>query len=179
MKKYLVLLIALVLIITGCGKKEEPKKKQNNKKEEVVEKKVEIVDLESDSRPYAVVINNYPDATKVQAGLNDAYIVYEIPIEGGMTRSVALFKDKEDVKLGTIRSARQNHLDYVMENDAIYTHFGWSPRATAEISTFGINNINGVVSPDSSIYWREEKFKGDWHSAYTSIERIEKMINSL
>ena len=174
MKKYLVLLIALVLIITGCGKKEEPKKKENNKKEEVVEKKVEIIDLESDSRPYAVVINNYPDATKVQAGLNDAYIVYEIPIEGGMTRSVALFKDKEDVKLGTIRSARQNHLDYVMENDAIFVHFGWNFKAAEEIGSLKINYIDGNSS-DPAPFWRENpKGLATEHTVYTNLSKIIK-----
>ena len=32
------------------------------------------------------IINNYPDSTRVQTGLNEAYIIYEIPIEGGMSR---------------------------------------------------------------------------------------------
>ena len=41
-----------------------------------------------------------------------------------------------------------------------------------DISTYKINNINGVSGNDSSIYWRERKFAGDWHSAYTSIEKI-------
>ena len=89
-KKIVLLLFVLLVFVSGCGKKETPSKKEDKKEEVKEEKMVEIIDLESKSRPYAVGINNYPEATKVQTGLNEAYIIYEMPIEGGMTRSLAL-----------------------------------------------------------------------------------------
>ena len=126
--KKLWLCIISILLITGCGNEtpivNNENNQDNNQNQEVVEK-INIYDLESNSRPYAVVINNYPAAVKAQTGLNEAYIVYEFPIEGGITRSLALFKDVEDVKLGTVRSARKDYIDYVLENDAIFVHFGW------------------------------------------------------
>ena len=122
-KKIFFLLLICLFVITGCGKEEKKDNKKNKEKVNVVEKKVTIIDEDSNSRPYAVVINNFPKATKVQSGLNEAYMIYEFPIEGGITRSLALFKDKKDVKIGTVRSARHNYLDYVLENDAIFVHF--------------------------------------------------------
>ena len=62
-----------------------------------------------------------------------------------------------------------------MENDAIYTHFGWSPKAIEDISAFKIEKINGVLGSDASVFWRERKHKNDWHSAYTSIAKIKDM----
>ena len=144
MKKNIIILLILgILMLAGCGKVEENNSKVEQNKEVLEEKnenieKIKVIDLESNSRPYAVVINNYPAATKVQTGLNEAYIIYELPIEGGMTRSLALYKDKTDVKIGTVRSARHNYIDYVLENDAIFVHFGWSHEAENQIISMGI-----------------------------------------
>mgnify|MGYP003314828416 CR=1 FL=1 len=78
MKKTLLIFLMFGLLLTGCAKKEVKEKPKDEVKEPVVEeKKISIIDMDSNSRPYAVVINNYPSAAKVQAGLNDAYIVYE------------------------------------------------------------------------------------------------------
>ena len=173
MKKKIFILIAIALLVTGCGKEVKEESKKENKKEEVkVEEKVDIIDLESNSRPYAVVVNNYPEAVKVQSGLNEAYIVYEFPIEGGLSRSLALFKDKQNVKIGTVRSARQNYLDYAMENDAIFVHFGWNHRAEQEIHQFGINNIDGNYM-DPKPFWRENpEGLATEHTVYTNLDKI-------
>ncbi len=37
------------------------------------------------------------------------------------------------IKIGPVRSARHYFIDYAMENDAIYTHFGQSPQAASDI----------------------------------------------
>ena len=170
MNKTIIMLIISLLILTGCGKEE---KKVEKKKEEVkVEEKVKIVDLESNSRPYAVVINNYPGAVKVQSGLNDAYMIYEFPIEGGLTRSLALYKDKIDVKIGTVRSARHNYIDYALENDAIFVHFGWSHEAENQIMQLGINNIDGNYM-DPNPFWRENpEGLATEHTVYTNLSKI-------
>jgi len=173
-KKILLLIIFSFVLISGCGKKEEENPKDTEKKdnEVVVEEKVEIVDLESNTRPYAVVVNNYPGAVKVHSGLNKAYMVYEFPIEGGITRSLALFKDVSDVKIGTVRSARHDYLDYALENDAIFVHFGWSKSAEQDISSLKINNIDGNTS-DSSVFWRENPLKlASEHTVYTNLSKV-------
>ena len=129
--RYIIWLICLIFYLLY----EKVKKNEETKK-------VQIVDEQSNSRPYGVVINNYPGAIKVHSGLDKAYIVYEFPIEGGISRSLALFKDVEDVKVGTVRSARQYHIDYALENDAIFVHFGWNHPAQDKEKNLGIDYID-------------------------------------
>jgi hypothetical protein len=131
------------------------------------EKKVEI--FNGNTRPIAVMIDNVGSA-RPQAGLNDAYMVYEIIVEGQLTRLMAVFKDVDLEKIGPIRSSRHYFLDYALENDAIYVHFGWSPQAQTDIRKLGVDNINGM-SESSKSFWRV-KDKSAPHNAVTSTEKI-------
>lgn len=88
-----------------------------------------------------------------QAGLLEADLVYEIIVEGGETRMMAVLKGKNLEKIGPVRSSRHYFLDYALENDAIYVHFGWSPQAEADISELGVDNINGLYY-DGTYFWR-------------------------
>ena len=98
-----------------------------------------------DSRSVAIMIDNDNKYAWPHAGLNNAYMIYEFIIEGGSSRFIAFFKeDNLPDKVGPIRSSRHYFLDYVMEHDAIYCHFGWSPLAQSDIPRLGINNINGI-----------------------------------
>ncbi len=141
---------------------EEPVKKP--------EKKVQI--YQGNERPIAVMIDNHKGALP-QGGLNDAYMVYEIIVEGGESRLMALFKGKDLAKIGPVRSSRHYFLDYALENDAIYVHFGWSPQAEYDISNLGVNNINGISESESS-FWRV-KDKSAPHNVATSTEKILKI----
>ena len=57
-------------------------------------KTLKILDLNSDERPYAVMIDNNV-GYNAHAGLQDAYLTYEIIVEGGLTRLMAIFKDQD------------------------------------------------------------------------------------
>ena len=137
---------------------------------EVEIKNIKIVDQFSKSRPIAVMINNN-HAAWPHAGLSDAYITYEIIAEGGITRLMAVFKDKDTSKIGSVRSSRPYYLDYALENDAIYVHFGYSEDARSDISSLGVDNINGLT--DESVFWRDTSLnKAREHTAFTSMEKI-------
>ena len=142
-------------------------------KEKVTEepiKKLKTVDEDSKTRPIAVMINNNHVAWP-HAGLNDAYLAYEILAEGGITRIMALFKDKDTEKIGSVRSARPYYLDYALENDAIYVHYGWSDKAKSDISSLGVDNINGLTA--SSVFWRDSSLnKATEHTVFTSMKKI-------
>ncbi len=166
------ILLLIILILLGIGgyyfytnNKELPK--QIEKK---IVKKLKIVDENSKTRPIAVMINNNHQAWP-HAGLDDAYITYEIIAEGGITRIMAVFKDKDTAKIGSVRSSRPYYLDYALENDAIYVHYGWSEDAKSDISSLGVDNINGMT--DTNTFWRDTSLKkASEHTAFTSMEKI-------
>ena len=118
------------------------------------------------------MIDNHSGAWP-QANLNKAYLVYEIVVEGGETRLMALFKGQNLDKIGPVRSSRHYFLDYALENDAIYVHHGWSPQAQSDISTLGVNNINGIQESSAS-FWRI-KDKSAPHNLFTSTDSILKI----
>ena len=105
-------------------------------------KKIKI--FNGKDRPIAVMIDNHNQAWP-QAGMNQAYLVYEAVVEGGETRLMALFKGVTVDKIGPVRSSRHYFLDYAMENDSIYAHYGWSPQAESDIKQYNINNLNGIT----------------------------------
>ena len=139
----------------------------DNTLEVEIQKEIEI--FNGDSRPIAVMIDNVGDA-RPQAGLNDAYMVYEIIVEGKLTRLMALFKDVDLDKIGPIRSSRHYFLDYALENDAIYIHYGWSPKAKSDIRSLDVENINGI-NESSKSFWRVSD-KNAPHNVVTSTEKI-------
>lgn len=183
-KKTKILIVALIIIILLAGgvmaykiikdkeKDDDTEDVSENQQDNILtanveEKQVQI--FKGTDRPIAVMIDNHNLAWP-QAGLNKAYIVYEMIIEGGETRLMALFKGVDVDKIGPVRSARHYFIDYVMENDAIYAHFGWSPQAQRDISKYSISNINGI-SESESTFWRVRD-KSAPHNAVTSTEAL-------
>ena len=143
------------------------------------EAEVEIVDLNSKTRPYAVMINNLYDARKVQSGMSQAYMVYELLAEGGITRFLALFRDTEVERIGSVRSARHYYLDYVLENDAIFVHWGWSPQAQSDIRTLGIQNIHGLTY-EGKYFYRDNPLNLAYeHTGFTTTEMLDKAREDL
>lgn len=176
----LVILVILAIVLFAMkvvGEKSNNEESTNEiislgtdvaKKEE--EKKVQI--YSGNDRPIAVMIDNHKSAWP-QAGLNDAYLVYEIIVEGGETRLMPVFKGVNLEKIGPIRSSRHYFLDYALENSAIYVHYGWSPQAESDIKKLKVNNINGI-SQSAKDFWRVKDKKSP-HNAVTSTKNILQM----
>ncbi|NSW91841.1 MAG: DUF3048 domain-containing protein [Firmicutes bacterium] len=127
-------------------------------------------------RPYAVMIDNEGVKCLPQGGLDQAQIIYEIIVEGGETRFMPLFWETEPELIGPVRSSRHYFLDYVLEHDAIYVHFGWSPMAMRDIPKLKINNINGVAN-GGEIFWDLTEDKNNWQDSYTSMEKIKEYVD--
>ncbi len=186
-KAKVTLIIILILIIVVCvgiliyknkcthndlAITEETKETEKNIKE-----KVDIIDVNSVTRPYAVVVNNTPVAVKVQEGLNRAYLVYEIPTEGNTSRLLAFYKDiEEDLVIGTVRSARHNFIDFALESDAIFCCFGWSHYAEDDMKEGSIDYLQGLYG--APFYRKNPEKLASEHTAYTSISKLNKAIKS-
>ena len=191
MKKFLALLLVTVLamaLFSGC--KKEPAKEvieEIPEVEEVIEPEVPADPfydkVMTNDRPIAVMIDNDADYKGPQAGLENAFMIYEVIVEGGNTRMMALYKesffDEEtpaDRRVGPVRSSRHYFLDFAIENDAIYAHCGWSPKAQEEISSRGVNNINGLY--ESAPFFRNSEYNNTWHNLYTDYKRLDAAADS-
>lgn len=168
----IILVIGVALLLLLGSKKDStlPKITKKNSKTPTIESNLKIVDLNSKTRPYAVMINNLGVARPLQSGLQDAMIIYEMIVEGGLTRYMAVFQDQNTERIGSIRSARHYFLDYALENDAIYVHHGNSPQAAADFKTLNIDRISVDASKTG---WRDKSLNvSTEHTLFTSIAKL-------
>lgn len=201
--KVLVLALVLVLSFTACKKQvEEPEVQleeevpvesiegqKADSEEMLVEKEIEeekprsfLSGLEADQEVLdqavvGIMLDNHKDA-RWQAGISEAEIVYEIRVEGGVTRYLALFQINSPHTIGPIRSARTPFVNRIMEYDGVYMHFGGSPQAGDDIANFGVNTINGMAVSQPVFYRNHSVGKVAPHNAYSSMEEIRKYIAS-
>jgi len=95
-------------------------------------------------RPVAVMINNIKDSLP-QYGVGMADIVFEIPVEGGITRLMGVYSDFSNVpKICSVRSCRYYYPIIALGMDAIYVHWGADPSiATETLKRTGIDRLEG------------------------------------
>lgn len=99
--------------------------------------------LEEANHLIAVMVNNAPQA-RPQSGLSSADLVYEIEMEGLMTRFVAFFYGNLPENVGSVRSARPYVMMLAKEWDAYFAHVGGSDDAFAKVKEWGIRDIDDV-----------------------------------
>lgn len=134
------------------------------------------VDGELDRQVYAVVIDNI-DAARPQAGIADARLVIEAPVEGGITRLLAFFTDGEEIgRIGPVRSARPYFQDWAEEHDAVYAHVGGSPEALERLRAADIRDLNQYFW--GAYFWRD-KGKSAPHNVYTSTALIARAVDEM
>ena len=179
-KVLLSLIIVVIIILVGLLVFLNTNKHQNTESDKTITKtttkKVNIVDVNTKSRPYAIMINNVAGARKLQSGLQDAYLIYEMMVEGGITRYLALFLDQNTERIGSIRSARHYYLDYALENDAIYVHHGYSPQAREDWNSLGVDRIE---VNESTTGWRDKSASKTYEfTLFSNIEKLNKGLGS-
>ena len=105
------------------------------------------------SPPLALKIDNAPTALP-QQGLQDADIVFEELVEGGLTRFLAIFHSQIPASVGPIRSGRSTDIPLLMPFDGAL--FGWSGSNWAFrklLDTVAITDVGLYRNP--SHYWRQ------------------------
>lgn len=155
--------------------------KENNREEKL--KKERLIDgmliSEEDKEfyPLAVMIENN-EVARPQSGLDKANLVIEVPVEGGITRFLAIFADGEKVdKIGPIRSARPYFFDWAKEFDALYCHVGGSPEALKILKRdYSIYNLDQYFQ--SKYYWRSSK-QARPHNVYSSSELLYRAVEDI
>ncbi len=199
-----ILLLSMMLVFTACGKKQtaeteatetetqletslvietatETEDATEAETEEVLPEGMmysyltgEVIDEKiGKKRPYAIMINNIHEALP-QSGVEEADIIYEAEVEGGITRLLALFQDVKDIKkIGSIRSARHYYIDFANENEAIYVHYGQSTYAQDRINRDGLTTIHGLSGYEGSVFYRSSDRKAP-HNVYTTGDMLAK-----
>lgn len=81
--------------------------------------------FDGEYKPVLVSIENSP-AARPQLGLQTADVVYEIPVEGSITRFLCLFSDNVPEEVMPVRSARVPFLYVIKEWDCMFMHYGGS-----------------------------------------------------
>lgn len=105
--------------------------------------------------PIALMIENAAfGGVRPQSGLSYAQVIYELPVEGGITRFLAIFAGDLPERVGPIRSARATYLEFSSEYDALFGHAGGSPEAMAAVDGLAIKNLS-ALSTDSRFFYRD------------------------
>lgn len=136
-----------------------------------------------DARPIAVMSPNDSNALP-HYNFSKADILYECPVEGGITRSMAVFKDWESLdRIGNVRSSRDYFVYWALEWDSIYVHFGGPYYIDGIIEQDSTNNITGCSYGDGGKHGLYENTfyratdRSAPQNAYASAEGINKAID--
>ncbi|MDD2647080.1 MAG: DUF3048 domain-containing protein [Patescibacteria group bacterium] len=169
-----LIFILPIFLLSGCTK---PTPTQIENQEPIGQPNSldgEYVSVNVDLKPVAVCIDNF-FVSRPQSGLNQASIVYELPVEANISRFLAVYRgDKLPDKIGPVRSARPYSAAIADEYRAVYVHAGGSPQALSEIAkdTYWINNIDGLTKQD--VYFWRDKNRQAPYNLYTSENQIAK-----
>lgn len=129
-------------------------------------------------RVLLVTVDNNPRA-RPQYGLAAADLVYELPVEGGITRFVALYLVGESEQIGPVRSARDYMLDLVLEWDAVWVHAGESPQHRERRSGLRVDRLDDLEGVHGGgVFWRG-KDRRPPHNLYTDTRRLRAKVAEL
>lgn len=107
-------------------------------------------------RPVAVMINNVEDALP-QYGITEADVIFELPVEGNLTRLMALYADYTKMPdICAIRSCRYYYPAIAKGFDAFYIHWGSDQSIVSYLKSIqpdkydGLSNDGGLFARDTS-----------------------------
>lgn len=110
-------------------------------------------------RPIAVMIPNNAPAMP-QYGLSKAGIIYEAPVEGRITRLMAVFENFGELdRIGPVRSSRDYYIYTAMGYEAIYCNWGLAKPYVEELinrpNYYNVSAaVDGIHNPANEAYKR-------------------------
>ena len=133
----------------------------------------------ANQRPYCMMFNNIAVANP-QSGIGCADILYEILVEGNITRCMGVFENLTDEssckdRMGSVRSARHYYASIASEYDAIFIHYGETTYATKKIAALKLDHLEGTYGEGNIIFYRDKNIKAP-HNAFATLEGIHKAI---
>lgn len=105
------------------------------------------------TRPALMVkIDNAPPAWP-QSGINNADVVYEEMVEGGLTRYMAVFQSQNASKVGPIRSIRGTDVALTAQTTGLIAYSGGIPTFISEVRSTGVVDVGANAA--SGVYYRD------------------------
>jgi len=129
-------------------------------------------------RPMGVMMPNNKAALP-QYGISKASIIYEAPVEGRITRIMAIVEDYDDLEfIGPVRSSRDYYVYEAMAYDAIYCNWGLAiPYVEELLASDRIDNVSaavkGIHNPSDEAFFRRKDRGSDYATEYTGYMSIE------
>lgn len=134
-------------------------------------------------RPVAVMISNVR-ASMPQNGIGAADLIFEIPVEGGATRLMAVYGDMTQIPMiSPVRSARPYFAAMSVAVDALYAHWGNDPYIDHDIEYFlGENRFDGAVNTGGLFGRDQNRLNAGFtleHTAYFDGTRFKGVADNL
>ena len=143
-------------------------------------------DYPEGQRITSVMVNNIV-AARPQRGLSKAQMLFEIKVEGGITRFMAVYNDYNDIpEIGPIRSGRDQFFRLMLPWQALYIHEGQS----IVMQQYAIDYDYGLLNNNDGANGYRDYNRVNWagatynngtlakeHTMYTSGENIAKYIS--
>lgn len=207
MKRKIALLLVLCMMLCACGKKKpdptvpsttepttqptteatQPTTEETKPKEVLYRHPLTGAPLEApwSGQAIAVVVNNLKKAMP-QKGISQADILYEIEVEGDITRCLAIFTDLSNVAaIGPVRSARTYFNSVAVSYDAPLIHCGGSQglalSARYDDSYDRIDNWEHLDSPSKYFYRDLDRYNSGYaweHTLFTTGENLQAAVDA-
>lgn len=123
-------------------------------------------------RALAVKVENAPQA-RPQSGLDRAEVVYEVCVEGGLTRFIALYLSLPAQEIGPVRSLRPTDAFLLRCIDPLIAASGASPQVTEILRAHGMRFL--IEREGKSFFWRSRERRAP-HNLYTSTLLLEEAL---
>ncbi len=135
-------------------------------------------DYPEGQRVVGVMVNNIADSRPTR-GLSDAGIVYEMRVEGGITRFMAVFQDYKTMPMvGSVRSARDQFFQMLVPSYGFYVHDGPNQNQPVLQMIKDMEYTEFDLTPNLGVTWRDPGRAGmkTEYTEYTSGEYVAKAV---
>ena len=117
----------------------------------------------------AVKVENLP-SVRPQTGLSNADIIYEEPVEAGITRFIVVYQCTDSDRIEPIRSGRLTDPDILVQfGKPLFAYAGGVPQVVAKVRKAGLIDVNFNRAPKA---YHRDPAKSPPHDLYSSTQEL-------
>ncbi|MCD6109932.1 DUF3048 domain-containing protein [bacterium] len=160
---------------------EEQQKTIDEKPKEEPEEHLSLIDdlpIDVDEeRMIAVIVENHTDSRRQMAGLEQASLVFETEVEGGITRFIAFFPYQSPDRVGPVRSARPYFVKWAEQFSSALAHAGGSQMGLSAIYNSGnVFDLDGLALEGGLKYFTRDYVYFAPHNLFTNVKELRELI---